>query len=165
MPAIAAIKIATALAAASVLKTGSATVGYDATLSPDGLAAPGVYKWVDRAGGIQVGFPNLTVSMRKPTRDSRLTRVTIKYSFPTLATTAPTTSTGIQPAPEKAYDHSVVMEFFLPERGTLAERESFFSQVLSLFVATINASDDVPTDATGSPLRTMITTLEPPFSG
>lgn len=164
MPAIAAMKVSSLLDPASVLKSTSATVGVDATLSPDGLAAPGVYKWVDRQGGIQVGFPNLTISMRKPTRESRLSRVTVKYSLPTLAVTAPTTSTGIQPAPELAYSHTAIAEFFMPERGTLAERNAFISQFLSLFVATITASDGAPTDPTGSPLGVILTTLEPPFS-
>jgi hypothetical protein len=52
------------------------------------------------------------------------------------------------------------MEFFLPERSTLLERQVLFSRVASLFVRTINASDGNPTDATGSPLETAVTTFE-----
>jgi len=52
------------------------------------------------------------------------------------------------------------MEFMLPERSTLAERQKLFSQVASLFARTINASDGSPTDATGSPLENAVTTFE-----
>jgi hypothetical protein len=52
------------------------------------------------------------------------------------------------------------MEFFLPERSTLLERQTLFSTVASLFARTINASDDVPTDSTGSPVENAVTTFE-----
>lgn len=162
MPSLAVVNTSSILDyATSVLKTANASIGVDTVLSPDGLQAPGVQRWVCRTGGIQVGYPTLTLSVRKPTRQSRLTRITVKFSLPTLEVTAPTTVTGIQPAPTRAYDHSVIMEFFLPERGTEAERTAFLSHVISLFVKTINASDDVPTNLSASPLRDAIVLLEP----
>jgi len=163
MPAIAAISASTILADAQTLLSTSATVGIDTTFSPDGLAAPGVQRWVDRASGIEVGFPRLTVGIRKPTRESRLTRITVKLVLPTLATTAPTTSTGIQPAPSKAYENAVITEWFFPERGTEAERKVLFSLYRSLHCSTVTASDGTPTDSTVSPLFTILTKLEPVF--
>jgi hypothetical protein len=52
------------------------------------------------------------------------------------------------------------MEFFLPERSTLAERQKLFSEMASLFVRTINANDGAPSDSTGSPLENAVTTFE-----
>jgi hypothetical protein len=71
--------------------------------------------------------------------------------------------TGIQPAPTKAYDCTCIMEFFLPERSTLLERQKLFSEVASLFARTVNASDGLPTDVTGSPLENAVTTFENVF--
>lgn len=161
MPALAAINASSILALTNTALTSSATVGVNMVLSPDGLAAPGVQRWVDRSGGIQAGYPSLTLGMRKPTRESRLTRVSIKLDLPTLAVTAPTTGTGIQPAPQRAYSNAFIGEFFLPERGTLAERDALLSVLHSLFVTTINASDAVPTDATGTPLINVVRNVEP----
>jgi hypothetical protein len=161
MPALAAINVTTIAASTATLLSTSATVGIDKTLSPDGLAAPGVQRWVDRSGGIEAGYPRLTIGIRKPTKDSRLSRVTVKLDLPTLATTAPTTSTGIQPAPQVAYRNAFVGEWFFPERGTLAERTVLLSILHSLFVSTITASDGAPTDSTVSPLGTILTTMEP----
>jgi hypothetical protein len=161
MPALAAISASTILAQSQTLLSTSATVGINTTLSPDGLAAPGVQRWADRSGGIQVGYPTVTIGVRKPTRDSRLTRVTVKVNLPTLATTAPTTSTGSQPVPQAAYHTAVIMEFFLPERGTTAERQALLSLMLSLFASTITASDGTPTDSSVSPLYNVIKDCEP----
>jgi hypothetical protein len=166
MSAIAAVKISSILDHSLARKTTSATVGVDSTLSPEGINPQGVAKWVNRSIttpnplGVAIGYPALTMSVRPPTKASRISKVTVKLVLPTLEQTSPSTMTGIQPAPTKAYDCSCVMEFMLPERSTLAERQALFSSVASLFLRTINASDDVPTDATASPLEAAVTTLE-----
>jgi hypothetical protein len=85
----------------------------------------------------------------------------VKVNLPTLATTAPTTATGIQPVPQASHHTAVIMEFFLPERGTEAERLVLFSLLRSLFASTINASDANPTDVTGSPLLSVVKNCEP----
>jgi hypothetical protein len=77
-----------------------------------------------------------------------------------METTSASTMTGINPAPTKAYDCAFIGEFFLPERSTLVERQVLFSKVASLFARLINASDDVPTDSSGSPLENAVTTFE-----
>lgn len=160
MAAIAAVKLSGILADAWPVQTSSATVGIDSTLSPEGFTQPGVVKWVDRVGGIAIGYPVLTMSVRPPTKTSRIYKVTAKLILPTLEQTSPSTATGIQPAPTKAYDCSCVMEFMLPERSTLAERQRLYSMVKSLFVQTINANDGAPSDLTGSPLNAAVTTFE-----
>lgn len=140
--------------------TTSATVANDATLNPEGISPQGVAKWVNRAGGIPIGYPTLTMSLRPPTKASRISKVTVKLVVPTLEQTSPSTATGIQPAPTKAYDCTFIGEFMLPERSTLAERKALFHQVFSLFVTTIQASDGSPSVAAASPLRTAIENLE-----
>lgn len=161
MPAIADIKLSTIMATTHL--TTSATVGVDKTLNPEGFTLPGVAKWVDRSGGIAIGYPALTMSVRPPSKDSRITRVQAKLVVPTLEQTSASTSTGIQPAPTKAYDCQCIMEFMLPERSTLVERQALLSHVRSFFATTIQASDASPTDSTGSPLTAAVSNFDAPF--
>lgn len=143
--------------------TTSATVATDSTLSPEGRNAQGVVSWVDRSGGIALGYPRLTMAVRPPVKASRVNKVSVKLVLPTLEATSASTMTGIEPPPVKAYDCSFIGEFFLPERCSLAERTKLFSQVASLFADLINASDGAPTQATGSPLKAAVTTYEQVF--
>jgi hypothetical protein len=154
MPAIADIKLSSIMATTHL--TTSATVSVDKTLNPEGFILPGIAKWVDRSGGIAIGYPALTMSVRPPSKDSRLTRVQAKLVVPTLEQTSASTATGIQPAPTKAYDCTANLEFMLPERSTLAERTALFNLVCSLFATTITASDASPSDSTGSPLSAAV---------
>lgn len=160
MSAIAAVKLSGIIDHALARLTTSATVGVDTTLNPEGINSQGVAAWVDRSGGIALGYPRFTMSVRPPTKASRIYKVQAKLVLPTLEVTSPSTSTGIQPAPTKAYDNTMVMEFFLPERGTLAERQRLFSLAASLFARLVNANDGAPSDSTGSPLENAVTTLE-----
>jgi hypothetical protein len=160
MSALAAVKLSGIIDHSLARLTTSATEGIDSTLNPEGINPQGVAKWVDRSGGIAIGYPALSMSVRPPTKASRIYKVTAKLVLPTLEQTSPSTATGIQPAPTKAYDCTCVMEFMLPERSTQAERETLFSMVASLFARTINASDGTPTDSTGSPLESAVTTFE-----
>ncbi len=158
MPAIGNI-LATTLASDGLMLTSSATVGYNTTLAPDGITPDGVARWVDRSGGIAIGYPWVSLSRRRPTKDSRNYKVGLKVGVPRLATTSPSTNTGIEPAPQKAYEHQFHADWILPERGTYAERLVLYNLVLSLFHATINASDGNPTDNTLSPLGDVVTNL------
>lgn len=161
MPAIGSIKTSSILGV--LARTSSATVSVDKTFDPEGIDPKGVARWVDRSGGIAVGYPYISLSVRKPTQTSRMYKVMLKVAIPTLEVTAPTTVTGIQPQPTKAYDTSFVGEFMLPERGTSAERLALFNHVHSVFCSTINASDDAPTDSTGSPLLAAVQNFDPPY--
>jgi hypothetical protein len=160
MAALAPVKISSILDITVSPYTNSTTVGSDSTLSPEGISPQGVAKWVNRAGGIPIGYPALTMSVRPPTKVSRNYKVTVKYVSPTLEQTSPSTATGIQPAPTKAYDLLATMEFILPERSTLAERNAFLRNVASLFFRGIRASDGAPDDVSASPLELAVTTFE-----
>jgi len=145
------------------LKTSSATVGVNKTYDPVGYVAPGVARWEDRSGGIPIGFPTVTLSVRPPSKTSRVYKVTAKLSLPTLEQTSASTSTGIQPAPVQAYACQAIMEFLLPERSTTAERQKLFYQAMSLFATTISASDGAPTDLTSSPMVSGVVSFERPY--
>jgi hypothetical protein len=160
MPAIAAIKTSSIIG--TVETTTSATVGVDKTFDPEGFIAPGVARWVDRAGGVASLYPFLTLSVRPPTKASRIYRVTVKLGLPT-GETVGNAYNGITPPPQKAYDCLCVMEFMLPERSTLAERTALLSHVRSLFATTINASDGAPTDASGSGLSAAVMNFDGPY--
>lgn len=162
MGAIASIKTSSLLVAAPLL-TNSATIGVDKTFDPEGFIQPGVARFVDRSGGIAIGFPAFTLSVRPPTKVSRVFKVTAKLVLPTLEQTSASTATGIQPAPTKAYDCTCLMEFLLPERSTLAERTALLAHVHSLFATTITASDSSPSDATGSPLPAAVMNFDAPY--
>lgn len=162
MPAIAAIKV-NAGSLSGIAKTTSATVASDGTFDPEGFRLPGVARWVNRVGGIPVGYPSFSLSVRPPQGVSRIFRITAKLDLPTLATTAPTTTTGIQPAPTKAYSCSAVLEVLLPERSTLNERAALLNTFVSFLQNQIDASDGSPSDQTGTPLTTAIVNLEAPY--
>lgn len=159
MSAIAAIKVADTGLTGNLVTT-SATVGVTRTFSPEGWISPGVARWVDRSGGIALGYPSVTLSLRPPTKTSRVYRVTCKVSYPRLAATSASTNTGIDPGPTLAYTCSGIMEFVLPERSTLAERVSVLQTFNSLFNNNIAASDGTPSDAIGSPLAAAVADFE-----
>jgi len=160
MAAPANVLLSTILAATE--STTSATVGVDKTFAPEAKIAPGVQRWVERSSGIAVHFPDLTLSVRPPTKASRVYRVTAKMSSPTPETVG-NAYNGITPGPAAAYHLRCAMEWMLPERSTLAERTAFFSLVRSMFATTIQASDAAPSDATGSPLSGAVLNFDAPW--
>jgi len=161
MAAIAPIKT-TSLAGTTVLTT-SATIGVDKTFDPEGRTLPnGVKRWVDRSGGVAALYPSFTLSVRPPSKTSRIFKVSTKLAIPTGEQLSPA-ATGYTPAPTKAYEVSALLDILLPERSSLAERQALFSHMLSLFFTTINASDAVPTDLSGSPLRAAVENFDEPY--
>lgn len=161
MPAIASIKGSTIIG--PTILTSDAAIGVDRTFDPAGFAAPGVAKWVDRSGGIPVGYPTFTLSVRPPSNGSRITKVTAKLTVPTMEQTSASTSTGIQPQPTVAYINSVMCDWLLHERSTVTERIAIRKLFNSLMFVTVNASDGTPTDATGTPIIAAVDNGDPPY--
>lgn len=91
-----------------------------------------VSKWADRSGGIALGMPVVTFQVRQPSKASRNYKVSAKVVTPILEVTAPSTATGIQPAPTKAYDLLMNVEFVLPERSSLQERKNILAYTKNL---------------------------------
>lgn len=110
-----------------VLADGQATP-VNHTFSPIDVR-DGVAKWADKVGGISVGFPVITYSVRQPSKAARSYKITRKITLPVLAQTSPSTSTGIQPAPTKAYELIHNSEWVLPEQSTLADRQNLLAYV------------------------------------
>lgn len=139
---------------ANKLVTSSATVGTSATFAPAGFVAPGVPRWENRSGGIPVGYPYFTMALRRPSRGNRNYKVTVRVFMPTLEQVAPSVIWT------KAYDCAGFLEFILPERSTTTERLALLNTVRSLMMTTVEASDAVPSDTTGSPVGSAVSLLE-----
>lgn len=102
------------------------------TFAPINIDAAGVAKLVDRSSGISIGFPALTISVRAPSKGSLNHRVVCKLVVPTLEATSPSTASGIQPAPTKAYECIATVEFVLPNRSTTLERRNLLKYMTNL---------------------------------
>lgn len=111
----------TAIAALTLLDGQSTPASH--TFNPINIDADGVARWADRSGGVAIGFPVVSMSMKAPSaKGSRNYRMVGKVTLPILEQTSPSTATGIQPAPTVAYNLIANIEFVLPERSTLAQR-------------------------------------------
>lgn len=111
----------TALAALTLADGQATPVNH--TFSPVNKDSAGIARWADRSGGIALGFPTLSFSLKSPgAKGSRNYRAIAKVVLPVLEVTSPSTATGIQPAPTKAYDLSATVEIVMPERSTAAQR-------------------------------------------
>lgn len=91
----------------------------------------GVAKWQDISGGIAVGFPTITSSLREPIKGSStpLYKDVMKITLPVLEVVNSSTYSGITPAPTKAYDLQVNVEFLMPERSTNQDRKNIRAYV------------------------------------
>lgn len=127
--------------AALVLADGQATP-VNHTFNPVNIDQAGVAKWADRSGGIALGFPVVTFSLRNPSKTSRNYKVSAKVVVPVLEVTSPSTATGIQPAPTLAYNMTGTIDMILPERSTLGQRDdlrAYMKNVLGHAVLTAAA--------------------------
>lgn len=118
----------------------------------DGLATPVAHTfaqktligteatYVDRSGGITVGYPTVVVNSMPPTKTSRLSKVRMKVVLPVLEVVNASTYNGITPAPTKAYDLTFDAMFFLPERCTLAQRKDILAYAKNLLANALTTS-------------------------
>lgn len=112
--------------ASIVLADGQATP-VNHTFAPVTIDRAGIAIYNDRASGIALGYPQLTLFVRQPVKGSRAVKVVGKVVTPILEVTSPSTATGIQPAPTKAYDLLFNFDFVLPERSTLLQRKDILA--------------------------------------
>jgi hypothetical protein len=137
--------------------TSDAAVATNKTYAPEGWKQGNVASWVDRSGGIPLGYPRVTYSLRAPTKESRVYKASTKLYLPVLETVDP--ATGIF-GPKLAYEIQTHIDCLIPERATAAERALHLSLVKGLWFHVIAASDSAPIDNTGSPLPLAILNLE-----
>lgn len=151
------ILLSTIIDPAAVLQTTSATVASDKTYSPEGFRQGSVASWVDRSGGIALGYPRYTQHIRPPTRDSRVYKVSAKLFTPVLETIDP--AVGLF-GPKLAYEIQYHFDALIHERATAAEKLAHFNLFKGLMFATIMANDASPSSTTASPLIAALTTQE-----
>jgi len=118
----------------------------------DGLATPvahafapqeqiaGVSVFKDRVSGVSVGYPTLSLSIARPSKTSRLTKVRAKIVVPVLEATVASTASGLIPGPTKAYDCAVDINFLLPERCTTQDRTDLLAYAQNLLAHAIMTS-------------------------
>jgi hypothetical protein len=143
-----------------IAETNSAALGVDRTFAPERFLDGGVARYVDRTGGIPLGFPWITFSMRPPSKDNGLYKLSVKLGNPVLETIDP--SVGIF-GPKLAYELQAHLDVLIPARATAVERQKFLAQLGGLMVSNIKANDAAPNDVTGSPLVLACLNLETVF--
>lgn len=94
----------------------------------------------DRIGGIQVGFPVVQITTRKPTKALRNNKISVMIKRPVLETVSNSTVSGIAPAPTVAYDVVFQGSFTLPERSDLASRKDMLAYVRNVLANAVMTS-------------------------
>jgi hypothetical protein len=117
-----------AIATITINDGAGSPVSHD--FDPAGLPS-GVARWEDRVGGIAVGYPVITMSVRSPTKNSKASKVVVKIAVPTLEEAS--SGGSFVPPPTKAFDCLFVGEFILPQRSSLLEREHLMAYCQNLF--------------------------------
>lgn len=128
----------TAIAALTLADGASTPANH--TFNPVNIDSSGVAKWADRSGGIALGYPVVTLSIRNPTVASRNYKIFGKVVTPVLEVTSPSTATGIQPAPTKAYDLIANFDLVLPERSTLQQRKDVLAYLKNVMAHAVITS-------------------------
>lgn len=88
--------------------------------------------WRDRTQAIAVGQNRLSLNQRMAGKNAATNKFSWRLEAPVLAVSAPTTSTGIQPAPSVAYTNLASLELVLHERSSLQERKDILAQLRDL---------------------------------
>lgn len=123
-------------AQANVVLTDGEPTPVARTFNPRGTNVSSA-KWAYVPGGIAAGQQLLSMDFREPTPQSAAHRITFKLAIPTLAETAPSTSSGYSPLPKAAYTHFFEGAFVCPIPGTEQERENLRVMVVDLLQETI----------------------------
>lgn len=103
------------------------------TFLPVVIDLNGVAHYEDTLGGIPIGYPRLSISLKRPTTSTQpgsslkgaVYRAKIKVECPVLEVTSPSTGSGIQPAPTIAYANMGEASHVIAARSTLAERKDY----------------------------------------
>lgn len=105
------------------------------TFAPLMVDKAGVAWHENRVSGVQIGYDQLTIGLRRATNLVTNNKLSVKLVLPTLEVTSPSTSTGIQPAPTLAYATTAFVEFVLPARSTSQNRKDLITLLRNAFVA------------------------------
>lgn len=107
-----------------------------------------LFVWNDRSAGVVAGFNAISVLTRYGSQSNAGQRVTMKVTVPTLAVTAPSSGTGVQPNPVAAYTTLATIEFLIPNAASAAARSDILAYVKNLmatpFVSNMITNLDAP---------------------
>jgi hypothetical protein len=123
-------------AVSNVVINDGATTPVAHTFNP-ARVSPELVTYQDRSAAVVAGYNVLTIGTRYASNGNSGQKVTLKIVAPTLAVTAPTTGTGIQPNPVAAYSCLATVEFVLPSASTLQNRKDILAFVKNLMAQTV----------------------------
>lgn len=107
-----------------------------------------LFEFTDRVSGVAAGFNKISVLTRYGAASNAGQRVTMKVTVPTLAVTAPSSGTGVQPNPTAAYTGLATIEFLIPNASDAVARANLLAYVKNLmatsFVANMIQNLDAP---------------------
>lgn len=86
-----------------------------------------MFQYNDMSAGTFEGFNILTIQIRPSATSNQGHRVSLKLKAPVLAVTAPSSGSGIQPNPTKAYESVFMCEFMLPKAASLENRKDIMA--------------------------------------
>lgn len=120
-------------AIASITLTDGQPTPVNRVFSPTKVDGEGVAYYENRSTGIPVGYDTLSIGLRAPGKGSSNYKATLRLRLPTLEVTSPSTATGIQPQPTKAYDCFANIEMVFPSRSSAQNREDLVKMVKDAF--------------------------------
>lgn len=135
-------------AVSNIVANDGATTPVAHTFNP-ARVAPELVTYQDRSAGVVVGFNTLTIGTRYASGGNNGQKVTMKLVLPTLAVSAPTTGTGIQPNPTAAYTCLASVEFVLPSACSTQNRKDLLALLKNVLAATV--------------VQQAVENLDPPF--
>lgn len=87
--------------------------------------------WTEKASGIAIGFPKITINQSRPTLARKSTKTAIKVALPVLETISGDAG-GYNPSPKVAYTLLFEGHFVAPDRSTLQNRKDLTAFVQNL---------------------------------
>lgn len=115
--------------AANIVLADAQATPVNHTFIPLGPDAQGVFWFEDQSQNTPLGYWRISVQLVRPSAvaagvsaKDRVSRVKVQMHQPTLETLG-TNDAGMTPAPQVAYIERGLVEFILPDRGTLQNRK------------------------------------------
>jgi hypothetical protein len=127
-------------AAAVITLADAAATPVTHTFTPVGKDVDGIsYRFTDQSQASPIGFWQITIALKQPpavaapgSTGTRVYRALVTLSEPILENTTNSTVSGVAPAPTISYTPRVTMEFLLPERSALLDRQSLRKMAYNL---------------------------------
>lgn len=90
----------------------------------------------DKASGVILGYPQISLGNRLPSKANGNYKATVKVRVPVLETAA-TAASGFTPGPTEAYALTFVGEWIIPQRATDAEKADLMAYTQNLVWLTV----------------------------